>query len=136
LQACYRSISALELIEQCGAIGWPFRDYDNKLTRLVTSNVFVIGMGWLLYVLLHNLFHWPIPTIIGACDVVAAGVTITAMAFEDYPFHHERPGLVRLGLVMNALGMAFLSFVVLRVIGQQVTTFRPFPSSCGSVSRP
>jgi MFS family permease len=107
--------------------GWPFRDYENKLTRLVTSNVFVIGMGWLLYVLLHNLFHWPIPTIIGACGVVAAGVTITAMAFEDYPFHHERPGLARLGLVMNALGMAFLSFFVLRVIGQQVTTFKTVP---------
>jgi len=107
--------------------GWPFRDYENKLTRLVTANVFVIGMGWLLYVLLHNLFHWPIPTIIGACGVVAAGVTITAMAFEDYPFHHERPGLARLGLVMNALGMAFLSFFVLRVIGQQVTTFKTVP---------
>jgi hypothetical protein len=107
--------------------GWPFRDYENKLTRLVISNVFVIGSGWLLYLLLHNLFKWPVPTIIGAGGVVTVGVTVSAMAFEDYPFHHERPGLARLGLVMNVLGMAFLAFFVLRVIGQQVTTFNIYP---------
>jgi hypothetical protein len=107
--------------------GWPFRDYENKLTRLVMSNVFVVGLGWLLYLLLHNLFKWPIPTIIGACGVVAVGVNVTAMVFEDYPFHHERPGLARLGLVMNVLGMAFLSFFVLRAIGNAATTFTTVP---------
>jgi hypothetical protein len=99
----------------------------SRMRRMAEPSRREVGMGWLLYLLLHNLFRWPIPTIIGACGVVAAGVTITAMAFEDYPFHHERPGLARLGLVMNSLGMAFLSFFVLRVIGQQVTTFKTVP---------
>jgi hypothetical protein len=107
--------------------GWPFRGYENKMTRLVMSNVFVVGLGWLLYLLLVNLLKWPIPTIIGACGVVAVGVNVTAMVFEDYPFHHERPGLARLGLVMNVLGMAFLSFFVLRAIGNAATTFKAFP---------
>jgi hypothetical protein len=103
--------------------GWPFRGYASKLTRLVTSNVFVIGAGWLTFLLLHNLFRWSVPTIVGAMAMTAIGVNFTSMAFEDYPFHHEKPGLARLGLVMNVLGMALASFYILRAIGNAVATW-------------
>ena len=46
--------------------GWPFREFENKVSRLVTSNVFVIGAGWLTYLFLANVLRWPGPTIVGA----------------------------------------------------------------------
>ena len=33
------------------------------------------------------------PTIIGAMGMVPVAVNITSMIFEDYPFHHEKPGM-------------------------------------------
>ena len=89
----------------------------------MTSNVFVIGAGWLTYLFLANVLRWPGPTIIGAVGTVAVGVNFSSMAFEDYPFHHEKPSMARLGLVMNALGMAFLTYFVLRAIGNTLATW-------------
>ena len=103
--------------------GWPFREFENRVSRLVTSNVFVIGAGWLTYLFLANVLRWPGPTIIGAVGTVAVGVNFSSMAFEDYPFHHEKPSMARLGLVMNALGMAFLTYFVLRAIGNALATW-------------
>ena len=102
--------------------GWPFRGYESKLTRLVTSNVFVIGAGWLTFLFLHDLLRWSVPAIAGALGMTAIGVNFTSVAFEDYPFHHEKPGLARFGLVMNVLGITFLAFYVLRAIGNAVVT--------------
>jgi hypothetical protein len=102
--------------------GWPFRAYENKLTRLVTSNVFVVGAGWLTFFFLTHVLHWDVPTVIGALGVVAVAVNITSMAFEDYPFHHEKPGMARLGLLMNVLGMSFLTFFVLQAIGNALVS--------------
>ena len=103
--------------------GWPFREFENKVSRLVTSNVFVVGAGWLTYLFLANVLRWPGPTIVGAVGTVAVGVNFSSMAFEDYPFHHEKPSMARLGLVMNTLGMAFLTYFVLRAIGNALATW-------------
>jgi hypothetical protein len=103
--------------------GWPFREFENKVSRLVTSNVFVIGAGWLTYLFLANVLRWPGPTIVGAVGTVAVGVNFSSMAFEDYPFHHEKPSMARLGLLMNTLGMAFLTYFVLRAIGNALATW-------------
>ena len=103
--------------------GWPFREFENKVSRLVTSNVFVVGAGWLTYLFLANVLRWPDTTIIGALGTVAVGVNFSSMAFEDYPFHHEKPSMARLGLVMNALGMAFLTYFVLQAIGNALATW-------------
>ena len=89
----------------------------------MTSNVFVIGAGWLTYLFLANVLRWPAPTIVGALGTVAVGVNFSSMAFEDYPFHHEKPSMARLGLVMNTLGMAFLTYFVLRAIGNALATW-------------
>lgn len=103
--------------------GWPFREFENKVSRLVTSNVFVVGAGWLTYLFLANVLRWPGPTIVGAVGTVAVGVNFSSMAFEDYPFHHEKPSMARLGLVMNTLGMAFLTYFVLQAIGNTLATW-------------
>jgi F0F1-type ATP synthase membrane subunit c/vacuolar-type H+-ATPase subunit K len=97
---------------------WPFREYENKLTRIVTSNVFVVGAGWLTWLFVTRILHWETPTIVGAFGMVAVAVNITNMIFEDYPFHHEKPGVARFGLLMNVVGMSFLSFYLLRSIGE------------------
>jgi hypothetical protein len=103
--------------------GWPFREFENKVSRLVTSNVFVIGAGWLTYLFLANVLRWPGPTIVGAVGTVAVGVNFSSMAFEDYPFHHEKPSMARLGLLMNTVGMAFLTYFVLQAIGNALATW-------------
>jgi len=102
--------------------GWPFREYENKLTRLVTSNVFVVGAGWLTFLFLTHVLRWDVPTIVGALGVVAVGTNVTSMIFEDYPFHHEKPGMARLGLLMNIVGMSFLTFFVLQAIGNALVS--------------
>ena len=63
----------------------------------MTSNVFVIGAGWLTYLFLANVLRWPGPTIVGALGAVRGRRELHAMAFEDYPFHHEKSGMARLG---------------------------------------
>ncbi len=97
--------------------GWPFREYENKFTRIVASNAFVIGAGWLTWLFFTRVLHWATPTIIGTVGMVTVAVIITSMIFEDYPFHHEKPGVARFGLLLNVAGMAFLSFYVLQAIG-------------------
>jgi hypothetical protein len=97
--------------------GWPFREYENKFTRIVASNAFVIGAGWLTWLFVTRVLHWASPTIVGVFGMSAVAVNITNMIFEDYPFHHEKPGVARFGLLLNVLGMGFLSFYVLQAIG-------------------
>jgi len=97
--------------------GWPFREYENKLTRIVASNAFVIGGGWLTWLFATRVLRWDTPTIVGVFGMSAVACNVTSMIFEDYPFHHEKPGVARFGLFLNVLGMGFLSFYVLQAIG-------------------
>jgi hypothetical protein len=101
---------------------WPFREYENKLTDLVASNAFVVGAGWLTWLFSTRVLHWDVPTMVGVYGMSAVAVNITNMVFEDYPFHHEKPGVARFGLFLNVLGMGFLSFYVLQAIGNALIT--------------
>ena len=83
----------------------------------MASNAFVIGAGWLTWLFFTRVLHWATPTIIGTVGMVTVAVIITSMIFEDYPFHHEKPGVARFGLLLNVAGMAFLSFYILQAIG-------------------
>lgn len=102
--------------------GWPFREYENKFTRIVASNAFVIGGGWLMWLFVTRVLHWPTPTIVGVFGMVPVACNVTNMIFEDYPFHHEKPGVARFGLFLNVVGMGFLSFYILQAIGDALVS--------------
>jgi hypothetical protein len=81
--------------------GWPFSGITNRGIRLPVSNISVIAVGWVSYVVMDAL-GWS-PMAVSGC-VIGAGL-LTAMLFENWPWTKLSPrlGAVTAHLVLSGL---------------------------------
>jgi hypothetical protein len=107
--------------------GWPFNTIKNTGTRLFVANAGVLGSGWLTYLAMHNIFGWSIPVIGGVGGSIVAGVVLTTLLFEAWPFRSESPAAAALGLVVAVGAAATGVYWGLNGLGNGIQDWTQYP---------
>lgn len=116
-------VTAFQGLFYIGLGGWPTHRVRRPFARIAAANVFVIGGGWLTWVVLAKGLGASTPVIAALGASVAAAAVLSALLFDSWPAA-QIAARARLALTAVQIGvLTAVLFLGLRALGTALQTW-------------
>jgi hypothetical protein len=102
--------------------GEPFASFRSTGARVWASSAWMVVLGAVTFLIWRHGVHFPNGAVVGIGGAGLASVFVMDPLLGRWPFHRERPGIARFGLLVTALVGTPSVYFFLRATGNETAT--------------